>query len=47
MRTNRTDGALVRIMTPIMPGEDVPQARNRAQGFAAQLTPMLTRFIPG
>lgn len=47
MRMNRTDGALVRIITPIVPGEGESQARARAEGFAAQLAPMLTRFIPG
>ncbi len=47
MRMNRTDGALVRIITPITSGEDESQAKARAEGFAAQLTPMLTRFIPG
>jgi EpsI family protein len=47
MRMNRTDGALVRIITPIMPGEVESQAKARAEGFAAQLAPMLTRFIPG
>jgi EpsI family protein len=47
MRMNRTDGALVRIITPIMPDEGESRARTRAEGFAAQLAPMLTRFIPG
>ena len=47
MRMNRTDGALVRIITPIRSGEGEAQARARAEGFARQLAPTLTRFIPG
>jgi EpsI family protein len=47
MRTNRTDGALVRIITPIMSDEGESQAKARAEGFAVKLAPMLTRFIPG
>jgi EpsI family protein len=46
MRLNRTDGALVRVITPIGPGEDTWAAKDRAEGFAAQLAPMLPRFIP-
>ena len=46
MRTNRTDGALVRIITPIAYEESVSQAKTRDENFAAQLAPMLTRFIP-
>jgi EpsI family protein len=47
MRMNRTDGSLVRIITPILSNEDETQAQARAEGFAAQLAPMLLRFIPG
>jgi EpsI family protein len=46
MRTNRTDGALVRVATPISPAESSAQARMRAEAFTSQLTPMLPRFIP-
>lgn len=46
IRTDRTDGALVRIVTPIRPEEDEAQARTRAEGFARQLAPLLTRYIP-
>jgi EpsI family protein len=45
LRLNRTDGALVRIITPIA-GADVTPARTRAEKFAAELAPMLTRYIP-
>ena len=46
LRTDRTDGALVRIITPIRPGEDASQAQARAEAFARQLAPLLTRSIP-
>lgn len=46
MRLNRTDGALVRIMVPIVPDEGVAAAKARAEAFTAQLVPMLPRFVP-
>jgi EpsI family protein len=46
IRLNRTDGALVRVITPIASSEDVSAARNRAERFTVQLAPLLPRFIP-
>jgi EpsI family protein len=46
MRMNRTDGALVRVITPIDSNQGVDAARSRAEAFTAQLAPMLPRFIP-
>jgi EpsI family protein len=46
MRLNRTDGALVRVITPVAPNEDLPAAKKRAEAFTMQLAPMLPRFIP-
>ncbi len=46
MRLNRTDGALVRVSTPIDPKEGISPARVRAEAFTAKLVPMLPRFIP-
>lgn len=46
IRMDRTDGALVRIMTPIGQLGTMAEARARAETFTAQLTPMLPRFIP-
>ncbi|MGA2050106.1 MAG: exosortase C-terminal domain/associated protein EpsI [Terracidiphilus sp.] len=46
MRMNRTDGALVRVITPIDANEGTAGARARAEAFTAQLAPMLPRFIP-
>jgi EpsI family protein len=46
IRLNRTDGALVRVITPITHGEDTSAARERAEAFAMRLVPLLPRFIP-
>jgi EpsI family protein len=46
IRTNRTDGALVRVITSILPTESVSNARDRALLFAGQLAPHLPQFIP-
>lgn len=46
LRLNRTDGALVRVITPIGPQADTMAAKTRAEAFTAQLAPMLPRFIP-
>lgn len=46
IRTNRTDGALVRVITPVESTADVSTARDRAERFAVQLFPALPRFIP-
>jgi len=46
VRWNRTDGALVRIVTPVEPNEPLESAQQRAARFANQVTPLLPRFIP-
>jgi EpsI family protein len=46
IRLNRTDGALVRVITSIDAKEGTSAARARAEAFTAQLVPMLPRFIP-
>lgn len=46
MRYNRTDGALVRIITPIQKGETEQQAHDRAVFFTERLAPMLPAYIP-
>ena len=46
MRLNRTDGALVRVITPIDSQGGTSAAKARAEAFTAQLAPMLPRFIP-
>ena len=46
MRLDRTDGALVRVMTPIESSQSTAAARARVEAFTAQLMPMLPQFIP-
>jgi EpsI family protein len=46
MRLNRTDGALVRVITPINSSEGTNVAKERAEAFVAKLAPLLPRFIP-
>jgi len=42
----RTDGALVRVITPIYPSEQTVDAEARLQGFSGQIAPVLDRFLP-
>ena len=46
LRLNRTDGALVRVITSIDPNEGTTVAKARAEAFVAKLAPLLPRFIP-
>ena len=46
LRTGRSDGALVRFTTPVMPGESVDQADARIQRLMAETLPMLPKFLP-
>jgi EpsI family protein len=46
IRYNRTDGALVRVITPISASESVETARERAVRFTSRMTPYLPQFIP-
>jgi EpsI family protein len=46
IRMNRTDGALVRVITQVMPSESLETARARALHFTQQMAPNLPRFIP-
>ena len=43
----RTDGALIRLVTPVDKNESVEQADLRLQEMTRQLLPLLDRFIPG
>jgi len=47
VRDGRTDGGLIRIMTPIADGETQQQARERVVGFAKSLDMRLGDFLPG
>jgi len=46
IRLNRTDGSLVRVTTPVVDGEAMETAQNRAVRFAEGILPYLDRFIP-
>lgn len=46
LQLNRTDGALVRLTTPLAAGEDVTAADRRLGEFAARAMPELERFVP-
>jgi EpsI family protein len=44
---HRTDGALIRLVTPIAPGESEQDADRRLQGFLALAYPAIGDFVPG
>lgn len=46
IRRNRSDGGMVRLVTPIMPNETIDQTQARALTFARTLFPMLGAYIP-
>jgi EpsI family protein len=43
---NRTDGALVRVTTPIARGEGEKEPDTRLQDFIAEFEPRLKAFLP-
>lgn len=46
MRLNRTDGALVRVITGIGKNEDSAKAEERAVKFSQAIIPQLSKYIP-
>lgn len=46
IRMNRSDGGMVRLVTPILPNETLEQSQARAVRFARGLYPMLNNYIP-
>ena len=42
----RTDGALVWVITPVFEYEELEQAEERLQKFAGEIVPILEKFIP-
>jgi len=46
IRLNRSDGALIRIMTSIPKGESTDSAQHRLSSFAETLVPLLDRYVP-
>jgi exosortase D (VPLPA-CTERM-specific) len=47
VRTGRTDGALIRLVTALRPGETEAEAAARLDRAVADLVPALGRFVPG
>jgi exosortase D (VPLPA-CTERM-specific) len=43
---HRTDGALVRIITPVPLGDDVADADHQLTAFASRIAPDLSRYVP-
>jgi EpsI family protein len=46
VRMNRTDGAIVRVITPMLPNEATDTARERVVRFTSKLATSLPGFIP-
>jgi hypothetical protein len=46
MTRHRTDGALVRVITPVYQDESPEVAEKRLQGFTKQIVPILGAFLP-
>lgn len=46
IRMNRSDGALVRVITPVAPSEGAEVASERALGFAKEVLSRLDSFVP-
>jgi EpsI family protein len=46
IRLNRSDGSLVRVITPLLPGEATEVAQQRLLSFAGNAVPQLDRYIP-
>ena len=46
IKMNRSDGSLVRLITPLLPGETPDTAAQRLLSFAANVVPQLQTYIP-
>ncbi len=46
IRMNRSDGALVRLMTPMLDGESADAAQARVMKLGSQIIPLLDHYIP-
>jgi exosortase D (VPLPA-CTERM-specific) len=46
LTSRRTDGALVRVITPVYENERLSDAEARLQGFTREISPVLAQFIP-
>jgi len=43
---HRTDGALVRLITPVYESEELEDADERLQGFVGEVVPLLAQYLP-
>jgi len=46
IRMNRSDGSLVRLVTPMLPGESAEAAQRRIRPFTSAVVPLLDQYIP-
>ena len=46
MRMNRSDGALIRVTTPMMNGESPDAAQQRLISFTGNVVPVINNFVP-
>jgi EpsI family protein len=46
MKMNRSDGSLIRLTTPLVPGEEAAVAQQRLTAFASLVVPDLNKYIP-
>lgn len=46
MRLNRSDGSLIRVTTPLRPGEGIPAAQQRLVSLAGNVMPLIDRYVP-
>jgi EpsI family protein len=46
IRLNRSDGSLVRVITPMLPGEGANASQQRLLSFSGNLVPLLDAYIP-
>ncbi len=46
IRMNRSDGALVRVLTPIIPSNNPASAEQRCEAFVRDILPLLDNYIP-
>jgi EpsI family protein len=46
MRLNRSDGSLIRVTTPLRPGESIEAAQERLLSLAGNVAPLIDRYVP-
>ena len=46
MTRRRSDGALIRLTAPLLPGEDETAVDRRLQQFASLVQPMMSAYVP-